>query len=426
MKLMRTLTHMLRARSVAPLVALSILIMGGSVHTTATTCAAQVTPTMASIMLCNQWTDAALTPSQHELMERALAAASAMPVDPHIKDRSRAQEAVVATYLRLKQPQRALAAIQTIDNWRRGAAYADFAGYLAEHHPRVDITHYLDQASAIADSVEDWRRDLIRVKIGKVYAWHGQSDKAAASEAGVVDAEAGKLHAVAARRMDVDQFDALMTALAAIVATKNFDQIRNVADAYVELFAGSYADDSRRTTVERAFRAAWPTMPAALRVYWTVQLVDAALAHDDLAKAVELLHEAELILGEGRWPAESAVPTLGVLAERWAQAGEREHANTLIAAARARFEAEEATIINIDRASALRPVAEALHTMGDTEACLALYASVLEVGVVNPNSRPRAEDLVATCCSMALHGVTPDEPIANRIRQIQQGLASPW
>jgi hypothetical protein len=50
----------------------------------------------------------------------------------------------------------------------------------------------------------------------------------------------------------------------------------------------------------------------------------------------------------------------------------------------------------------------------------------VEEGVENPNSRPRAEDLSATCRSMALHAVEPDADLWKRMRQIGDGLGPPW
>jgi hypothetical protein len=64
--------------------------------------------------------------------------------------------------------------------------------------------------------------------------------------------------------------------------------------------------------------------------------------------------------------------------------------------------------------------------MGNTAAALSVYAKVIEAGVENPNSRPRAEDLAATCCSMAVHAVEPDPRLWSRIRSIRDGLGDPW
>jgi hypothetical protein len=64
--------------------------------------------------------------------------------------------------------------------------------------------------------------------------------------------------------------------------------------------------------------------------------------------------------------------------------------------------------------------------MGNISRAIELYKRTIEAGIENPNSRPRAEDLSATCCSMALHNVKPDAELLSRISQIRDGLGDPW
>ena len=64
--------------------------------------------------------------------------------------------------------------------------------------------------------------------------------------------------------------------------------------------------------------------------------------------------------------------------------------------------------------------------MGEQAAAFRTYALAVEAGIDNPNSRPRAEDLSATCRSMALHDVRPDAQLWARIRQVSEGLGPPW
>ena len=74
----------------------------------------------------------------------------------------------------------------------------------------------------------------------------------------------------------------------------------------------------------------------------------------------------------------------------------------------------------------LRPLAEAYLAQDDVATARTLYAQAVEAGVANPNSRPRAEDLSATCCSMALHGFEPDEALWARLVAVRASLAEPW
>jgi tetratricopeptide (TPR) repeat protein len=90
------------------------------------------------------------------------------------------------------------------------------------------------------------------------------------------------------------------------------------------------------------------------------------------------------------------------------------------------FESKRDRIVNIYRAESLQPLAEAYSMMSNTPRALAVYELAVTEGVANPNSRPRAEDLSATCCSMALHAVEPGAELWERIRTIHEGLGDPW
>src|SRR5215813_3973758 len=96
--------------------------------------------TSSSLLLlvtaCSDTTDKPLLAFQSELLDLAFKTATALPTEPHIKNRSRAQESVVDTCFQLDQPHRAAGYIQGIDNWRRGLAYADLALYCAQHESR--------------------------------------------------------------------------------------------------------------------------------------------------------------------------------------------------------------------------------------------------------------------------------------------------
>ena len=128
-------------------------------------------------------------------------------------------------------------------------------------------------------------------------------------------------------------------------------------------------------------------------------------------------------LHNSTWP--SLCNSKKIIEMRW-RAGDESRARVDAEDLRRRYETQRERIVNIYRAEALHPLAEAYETMGDRITALAVYRRALEEGVVNPNSRPRAEDLAATCCSMAVHGVEPDEVVWTRIMEIAQGLGSPW
>ena len=79
---------------------------------------------------------------QKDLLELAIRTSAAIPVYPHIKDRSKAQALAAEACFELNQPHLALECINKIENWRRGAGYADYAFYCANNGANfLRVTH---------------------------------------------------------------------------------------------------------------------------------------------------------------------------------------------------------------------------------------------------------------------------------------------
>jgi tetratricopeptide (TPR) repeat protein len=370
--------------------------------------------------------DAPLTDAQVALLDIAFAAASAMPLHPHIKNRSRAQEVVVQTCLELKQPLRAQGYIGQIANWRRGLGYADLALFCARNGFPDDAISYLEQAKQVLTEAEDWRRDRIRVRMAQVYTWLGRIQEAEGLVEGVEEAETGKVESARALLCHEDTFDALTATLDAALATGSLDPVKNALLAYARLFERFYTDPVRRDQVEQKIVEFWGPVPLFVRIELLADLAEVALAQDDSPKALELVDQVTALMEGAEWDLEHGLPRWAHLLSLRFQAGDEQRARTEADAALARYDRQRETVVTIYRAETLRPLAECYQVMGDTARARSLYDRVLQEGIANPNSRPRAEDLAATCCSMALLGMEPDAPMWQRIREIRNSLGDPW
>ncbi len=367
-----------------------------------------------------------LAPFQDKLLEQAFQTATVIPVEPHIKDRSRAQARVVETCLGLDQPERAARYIEEIDNWRRGLCYAELGFYWAQNKNSDKARRYLQLAEETVQRTEDWRRDRIRVKIAQTYTWLGETDLAQRFQTGVVDSETGKTATVKAMLSDEDSFDELMATIDGYVATGNFDIIKNSLESYATLYDRFYTSEERRSQVEERIKTAWRAVPIFVRIELLTELCESALDHSDRSKALALVNEAQAFLDTYEWPLRHHIAIAAKLAALRFQSGKRRNARASADATLALFEEQGERIVNIWRAGALRPLAETYQIMGDTETALHVYKLAIEEGIENPNSRPRAEDLSATCSSMAFYAVEPDSALWERIHQIHEGLSEPW
>jgi tetratricopeptide (TPR) repeat protein len=266
-----------------------------------------------------------------------------------------------------------------------------------------------------------WRRDRILVKIARTHALLGNEAEAERFETGVVESESGQVAAVRAARLPEEDFDRELAALDAFIAGTNLDQARTAMDVCAQLHDRFYADAARRARVEERIRAAEPKMPVAMNIELLMELAGHALDHGDSAGALALVERAKGFAG-----ACTHVPMVARLAALRHSCGDREKARAEADAARAMCEQQRPEIVDIYRAGMLRPLAEAYLAMGEPAVALEVYRQAVEEGVGNPNSRPRAEDLAATCLSMARHGLQPDDELQARIYQVFGALGAPW
>ncbi|MCF7972912.1 MAG: tetratricopeptide repeat protein [Phycisphaerae bacterium] len=372
--------------------------------------------------------NASLQDYQTKLLVLAFDSASGLPLYPHIKDRARAQEQVVQACLELDQDQRAYEYIAQIPNWRAGMGYADLAFKKAQSGATFkEIEPLIGQAMKVADASEGWRKDRIKARVAQVQACLGRAQEAASLEQGIEEAaESGKVAQITALTCPAEAFDSHMAALEAQVDTGQYDLVQNALHVYIALFNRFYADSEKRGLVEDKIKVAWSKIPYTVRIDLLGQMTDVALANEDRPKAIALANEAKAMSEQVDLVPRFAIPMMAQLAQLCFRVGDPLQAKQEVEAALALYEAQKAGIVNIDRAGLLRSLAEAYQVMGQSDQSLTLYRRAIEAGVENPNSRPRAEDLAATCCSMAIHAVEPDGSLWQRIHEIKESLGDPW
>jgi len=372
--------------------------------------------------------DAAVTPTQDRLLDLAFDAAAAIPDRPHVVDRSRAMEVVATTSFELDLPNRALGYIRHLPDWRQAGGFADYAFYLAEHGDLQHVQLYLTLATEGAEKANDWQRDRIRVKVARVLALTGMDERAVELERGVTESESGKVDAVRVRRTGCspEEFDSRIAALARIFEAGQFDGVRNAVEVCIEIVRTEAADSVRRERAIALIRSGWKPLPIPLRIEALMSLAEVALDRADKQGALAFVHEAREMMDAFTWSPEPEVALRGRLAGLRFRAGEEAEAKQDGEGTLKLFLDHKERIVNIYRGRALRPLAESWMAMHDSAAAAVVYGMVLEEGIVNINSRPRAEDLSATCASMALAGFEPDEAMWARMTEIRAGLRDPW
>ena len=395
----------------------------------ATSAAASTAASSAAASLA----DAPLSEQRAALLDLAFDSVTKMPVMPHVKDRSRAQEAVVETCLELDQPQRAARFIESIDNWRRGTAYAALADACAEKGAVAEADRYLALAQQVAETPDaeipdvegpqGWRRDRVRAGIARTHLRLGRTEAAAPFEAGLGAPERGEVEAARATRSDSEL---PVEQLGALTAASTFEDAQIWLRAATELYGRRYDDAESRARIRTAIEANSVRIPRQVRIELQLDLAEAAVAHGDRPEADALLAQARTLIDEAQWDADDRAALVSRLALLRHRAGDAQGARAEVDGELARFEQDHGALNSLRQARALRPLSDALTAMGAAEQGLALYRRVVELGADNPNARPRAQELSATCCSMARYGAQPDAALWARMQAIGEGLSDPW
>ena len=374
--------------------------------------------------------DAPLATYRTDLLQRGFAAVSAMPTEPHRKNRARAQEAVVKACLQLDQVQLAEQFTRRIDDWRRGVCLADLAIHWLGKGQTALAVPLLAAADQVAEQAgndpQAWRRDRVRARIGAAHLLLGDEKLARSYAAGAGAKDLVEFEATLARQSGPETFADQLAAVDAVVAAGQFDPICGALAICVELCDRYHADASRRDQLESRVLTAYAKLPPGVRLGLVLQLVASAVKHGDHAGAGRLLDRAEALLGTATFRAEDEIVELARMAAWRGKVGATERARKALVAATARYYESADRIVDIYRASVLRELAVAYARIGDPGESLRLFRATVEAGQQNPNSRPRAEDFAATCAAMAIEAIEPDATLLARLEQIQKGLGNPW
>jgi len=363
-------------------------------------------------------------PFQAALLDLAFEAASSYPIVPHIKNRSRAQQRVVEAALALGDVERALRYTRGIENWRRGVGFGEVAFHLARAGREAEAREHLERAEAVASAagLADWRRGRIRARIARALAVLGEEAEALAMARRIVGLgfkEAARLGAFVSGDRTLE---ARLEAGEAELVDADADVMGRVLPAYAAMYRRAKAAPERRARVLESLEASWRGVPSFLRLELVLEMAEQAASWGEAGETRRLLERARAVYERARWAPRRRVEYLGRFAILAGRAGLEAEAQRALGEAREAFEAGREAMKDLHRAGALRWVAEAEAVLGQTSRSHKTYEIVTELGVANPNMRPRITDCVDTCRSMALYGVEPGNSLRKRLESIVERL----
>jgi tetratricopeptide (TPR) repeat protein len=352
--------------------------------------------------------------------------AGTIPVNPHARDRAMMQEEAVKGWIALGDLERAEVGMRRIGDWRRGEATALVAQARASRG-EIDAARSLAaEARELAGREEDWRRDRIGAEVARTLAMTGDLGQIDGLVDPAAAAEAGNVAAAVTAVVPAERLEAQAKVFDDAIATGAFELVRGGLDGYLAIIRRADCDDAWRARATKALDGALPGLPYDLRVLYLVTLADALTARGRNDEARAALDRADGEIAAAGFLAEDIVPIGAPVAVARTRLGDRDAARAALRSLRATFENRREEVVNLRRATSWRALASAFMGLGDRADAEACFAAALEDGALNPNARPRAEDLCLTLLSMARCGFAPTDSMDRRIDAIRAGLADPW
>ncbi|MBI1335804.1 MAG: hypothetical protein GC164_02450 [Phycisphaera sp.] len=373
--------------------------------------------------------DQPLDEYRKKLLTVAFETATEIPAYPHIKTRSRMQYLVTQACLQLGQTQPVEKSLLKIENWRRGSVMADLAIYRLQHGSHEGVEKLIQDAQVISLAADqDWRKSEIVSKCVKARILLGQKEQAIKDQTDAIEPmHQGGVASDMATKPGEDSYRAQMQALASVTGNLTvFDTVMSAMGSYLEIYRANYHDDQRRKEIEEQVLGKFEAIPLIKQIDILLEMSAVCAQSGDPAHGLGFVNQAQVKIDSVAWDTEYYIPMIGRLAGARARCGDVDKAREQADAMVRMFDEKHGDIMTFDQAGALRPVAESYLQMSDPGRSLEVYRKVIEVGAINPNARCRAEDLVATCLSLALQGLEPDSQMWTRIGEIKRGLGDPW
>lgn len=360
------------------------------------------------------------------LVAAADGVAGSIPANPHARDRAIMQEEAVKGWISLGDLGRAEAGMRRIGDWRRGEATALVAQARAARGEMDAARALAAEARELAGREEDWKRDRIGAEVARTLAMTGDLGQVDGLVDPTAAAEAANVAAAVTAVVPADRLDAQAAIFDRAIAVGAFDLVRGGLDGYLAILRRADCDDAWRTRAVKAIDGALPGLPYDLRVQYLVSLADALALRGRADEARAALDRADGVMASAGFLAEDIVPIGAPIAVARTRLGDRDAARAALRALRTTFEKRREEVVNLRRATSWRALAAGFMGLGDRADAEACFAAALEDGALNPNARPRAEDLCLTLLSMARCGFAPTDAMARRIDAIRAGLADPW
>ena len=405
---------------------------------------------LLGITACSQLTvrsKSSLSSAQGELISTTAEALLLLPDTPHERTKNRELSLLVELLIKSNDLERAEQYRKKITNWRATQLKANIA--LAYHkvgnHSRAE--ELIADVETIAETVEgikggtifatgkyadyleqydDFRLDRVKVALAQYYWAKGEKDRAAEWSKGVLAAELADFIKQQAESLAAEDYEASLTINDILVRGETFEGKKVGIDGLVHLYSLYYADQEKRLELKNLIDEFSISQPVMYRIEWLHRMAISAYEQGDAETAKELYSKASLFISGSSFRPRLFFPlkALNIITAHKLELHEEavEAAHLLYE----EYNKVENSIYNIHRADVLCAVGEAFAHVGLTDRAEKVYLKALDQAGINPNSRPRLEDLKLITHSVIKFEVPLTPTLLDKIDELVSSLGEPW
>lgn len=365
-------------------------------------------------------------------LEWGLKFASAIPVKPHIVDRSRSQYQILEVYLERDMSDEVAERAGCIADWHECLSYADLAVHFTRKGNDEKVQHYLKRARECRNRLTgwqtSWQRDRISLRIAKAQVMAGQLEAAEKTESELPAESKSLAKILRLSRIDgPGDVEKSVKQLQSMENSKHMEVLRDVARAYIEILRqmGPEATSEQCSSLKARVYDLGERLPHLLQHEILCSLSRAAFDVGRKEMGRRILEDAEKRLKSRQLKARFDVGTLAELSGIWdKEVLDSERAESLLNEARDLL--MKGGLKGTDRITALMSLAEGYRMHGNRDEAWDYFCQALQTAGSQINARPRAMAITKICAAIGRWEVPLPDNMAKEMTRLYEALGDPW
>lgn len=369
---------------------------------------------------------------QIDALEWGFKFASAIPIQPHIDDRSKSQYQILKVYLEKDMPDELVERVGDIADWRECLSYADLAVHYAQKAGIEKAQDYLRQARQCRDKItgwqKSWQRDRIAMRMVEAQVMAGQWSHAKKTKGQLPPEFDGRVQALRLSRLGGSHdYETSIAQLQSMENSEHLEVKRDVALAYISILKqlGSNTTEEQCLTLQTRIYSIADKLPQLLQHDILCSLSRAAFSasRQDMGHAV--LEYAENQLRKRELKARYDVGTLTELAVIWAQdSRDSKHAESLLQEAKELL--IESSLKGTEKVTAMTSLTQGYAIHGNQDEAWKNLRLAIQTAETQKNARPRAMAFTEICATIGNLGITFPDDVYKGLTLAYAALGDPW